>query len=307
MADWSGILRELQQTRGDFDGVRGKYLRQLQKHTGRMAIAYYSGWLQKPVQSPIVAINDFDKNAFMATMKGLDKNAGLDLLLHTPGGDVAATESIIDYLCTMFSDIRVIVPQLAMSGGTMIACAADKIVMGKHSSLGPIDPQLRTPFGQVPAHGILEEVDQAVEDIKRDPARQFVWSHVLSKYTPTLLGECKKAIDWAEQIASARLKERMFADLEENERDERIDRILEELGNHAVSLSHGRHLSVSKCEEIGLKIEKLEDDQKLQEIVLSIHHAMMHTLGATEAIKITENHKGSRVVQKVPIVQQSNN
>ncbi len=63
------------------------------------------------------------------------------MILHTPGGDIAATESIVDYLYCMFDkDIRVIVPQISMSAGTMIALASKEIVMGKHSNLGPIDP-----------------------------------------------------------------------------------------------------------------------------------------------------------------------
>ena len=93
MADWTGILNELQKSRGDFDGVRRKYLKSLNILTKRNVIAYYSGWLQKPGALNL-GINDLDKNAFMATIKGLDRSKGLDLVLHTSGGDVAATESI---------------------------------------------------------------------------------------------------------------------------------------------------------------------------------------------------------------------
>lgn len=99
-------------------------------------------------------LNDGDKNGLMATIHKMDRAKGLDLVLHIPGGDMAATESLIDHLRSMFgTDIRVIVPQIAMSGGTMIALAAKEIVMGKHSNIGPIDPQ----FGAIPAHAIKEE------------------------------------------------------------------------------------------------------------------------------------------------------
>lgn len=298
MADWTGILKELQDSRGDFDGIRRKYLKQLYTYTKRNVIAYYSGWLQKSSATNL-GINDLDKNAFMATIKGLDRTKGLDLILHTPGGDVAATESIIDYLSTMFDDVRVVVPQLAMSGGTMIACSANSIVMGKHSNLGPIDPQFMTPYGQIAAHGILEEFQQAYEEIKADQSKMFVWQPVISKYTPTLIGECQKAVDWAESIVKERLASRMLADIaDEAEKTRKIESIITSLGDHSVSLSHARHLPYTKCEEIGLVVEKLEDDQKLQEIVLSIHHAMMHTLSSTVSSKIVENHKGSAVVQQ---------
>lgn len=303
MADWTGILNELQKSRGDYDGIRRKYLKRLSTHTKRNVIAYYSGWLQKP-GVPNLGINDFDKNAFMATIKGLDRSKGLDLILHTPGGDVAATESIIDYLTTMFTDIRVIVPQLAMSGGTMIACSADKILMGKHSSLGPIDPQFQTPFGQIAAHGVLEEFQKAYEEIKADQTKVFVWQPIISKYTPTLVGECQKAVTWAESIAREKLGLRMFKSLPDADKKSKIDKIMKELGDHSVNLSHGRHLSFAKCQEIGLAVEKLEDDQVLQENVLSVHHAMMHTLTATFASKIVENQKGSAVIQQAPAPKQ---
>ncbi len=112
-----------------------------------MSLSTNSGWLEK---AHLVAqgltgteVNDSDKNGFMATIHQLDRTKGLDLVLHTPGGNVAATESLVDYLRAMFgSDIRAIVPQLAMSAGTMIALASKQIVMGQHSSLGPIDPSL---------------------------------------------------------------------------------------------------------------------------------------------------------------------
>ena len=298
MADWTGILDELQKSRGDFDGIRRKYLKRLNALTKRNAIAYYSGWLQKPNVSNL-GINDLDKNAFMATIKGLDRSKGLDLVLHTPGGDVAATESIIDYLTTMFEDIRVIVPQLAMSGGTMIACSANRILMGKHSSLGPIDPQFMTPYGQIAAHGLLEEFGQAYKEIKEDQAKVFVWQPIISKYAPTMIGECQKAMAWAETIVRDRLAARMLASIADNAlRTAEINRIVESLGNHSVSLSHARHLSFAKCKEIGLVVDPLEDNQALQETVLSVHHAMMHTLAGTYASKIVENHKGSAYIQQ---------
>jgi ClpP class serine protease len=99
-------------------------------------------------------INDEDKNGFMMAIHHLDRSKGLDLLLHTPGGDLAATESLVDFLRRMFgTDIRAIVPQIAMSAGTMLACSCREIVMSKHSSIGPIDPHLRG----IPAVGVKME------------------------------------------------------------------------------------------------------------------------------------------------------
>lgn len=293
MANWKEILNEINESGSTHDIIRRKYLRLLQKKTGRNTIAYYSGWLQKrsPQLMGDLAINDNDKNGFMTALSGLDCSRGLDLILHTPGGDVAATESIIDYLKSKFDDIRVIVPQLAMSGGTMIACSANKILMGKHSSLGPIDPQ----FNGLPAHGIVEEFETAHKEIKADPTKIPLWQPIVAKYHPTLIGECVKAMQWSETIARDCLSDRMFSG--DSAAGKKINSIIKELTNHAINLSHARHLSVQKCEEMGLVVERIESDQKLQDLVLSVHHSFIHTLSSTPAFKIIENHKGVAFIQ----------
>lgn len=203
MPNWNELLFEVQRAGSTHDLIRRRYLDELSTLTGRNTIIYYSGWLQK---GPLVeqhpdafSINDQDKNAFMATIHQMDRSKGLDLILHTPGGDVAASESLVSYLRSMFgSDIRAIVPQLALSAGTMISCACREIVMGLHSSLGPIDPQM----GGMPAHGVVEEFQQAAKDIKDDPSKIEVWRPIIAKYHPTFIGECQKAIKWSSQIVS---------------------------------------------------------------------------------------------------------
>lgn len=292
MANWNEILNELNKDGSTYDIIRRKYLRRLHTVTKRNIIAYYSGWLQKP-NAPELLINDNDKNGLMTTINKLDKSKGLDLIIHTPGGETAATESIIDYLTTMFSDIRVIVPQIAMSGGTMIACIGTKIIMGKQSSLGPIDPQ----FGGIPAHGILEEFNQAHEEMRADQSKAYVWQPIIGKYSPTLIGECDKAIKWSERIVRDCLSKNMLKN--SRNKSQKIDAIINELANHSLNLSHSRHLSAKKCKQIGLKIEMMEDDQNLQDAILSVHHCFIHTLTATPATKIIENHNGTAYIQTV--------
>lgn len=242
-------------------------------------------------------VNDGDKNGFMATIHELDRSKGLDLILHTPGGDVAATESLVGYLRLMFDgDIRVIVPHMAMSAGTMIALSAKTVVMGKHSSIGPIDPQV----GGVAAHAIIEEFEQAKTEISANPLAAAVWQPIIAKYSPTLIGECSKAIDWATSIVKDWLATGMFAD-----RDNPMDlasRVVEQLGSHNETLAHNRHISASKASEIGVDVTPLEADNDLQEAVLSVHHAYILTLTETPAYKIIENQNGVAFINAVQIL-----
>lgn len=298
MPGWKTLVDETREAGNAHDIVRRKYLKVLHELTGRNTIAYYSAWLQKTPVHPAgfgaLLVNDSDKNGFMATIHGLDRSKGLDLILHTPGGETAATESLVDYLRAMFgTDIRALVPQIALSAGTMIACAAKSVVMGAHSSLGPIDPQI----GGVAAHGVVEEFTRASTEIKKDNAKIPVWQPIIAKYTPTLIGECEKAIAWSNEMVTDWLKTGMFKD--DGEAETKAKRVISELSDHALTKSHARHISLKKAQELGLRIETLEKDSKLQEALLSVHHAYTQTMAGTQVVKIIENHEGVAFVTVV--------
>lgn len=295
MPGWSNVLKEIgskQQEGGQaVDLVRRRYLKRLHQHTGRNVIAYYSGWLHRPGNTPNLHMGDDDMNAFMSSVHQLDRARGLDLILHTPGGDIAATEALVSYLWQMFDkDIRVIVPQLAMSAGTMMACASQRIVMGKQSSLGPIDPQIMG----MPAQAILEEFQMATQSIRQDPASTPLWQQIVSRYHPSFLVECAQAIAWSKTMVARWLTQNMF--LGDQNADDMANKIVSYLSDHASTATHARHISSSTCEEMGLRIERLEDDSKLQDLVLTVHHAYMHTFSMSPAIKVTENHLGVATV-----------
>lgn len=292
MPNWSDLVKEINDFGSPYDVLRRKYVKELSDYTNRNVIVYYSGFLQKPELGGSTAVNDSDKNGFMTAINGLDISKGLDLILHTPGGDTAATESIVDYLWQKFeSDIRCFVPQMAMSAGTMIACSCREIWMGKQSSLGPVDPQ----FGGIPAHGVIEEFNKAYDEITKDPRTIPIWQPVIAKYTPAFLGECEKAIKWSTELVTSWLSRNMLKDRDNLE--EMVGNIVRELADHSVSYAHNRHLSQKKCLDIGLEVKELESDQELQDRVLSVHHIYYHTLSSTSAFKIIENQNGKAFIQ----------
>jgi ATP-dependent protease ClpP protease subunit len=296
MPNWHEILSEISKEGSTYDIIRRKYIKALHEKTGRNVIIYYSGWLQKPTIQG-TDLNDADKNGFMTVIHRLNRSKGLDLILHTPGGETAATESIVDYIRSMFgTNIRAIIPQLALSAGTMIACACKEIIMGKQSSLGPVDPQFRG----IPAHGVVEEFLRAHQEISADQTKVFVWQPIIAKYQPTFIGECEKAINWSNEIVKDWLLTGM---LKRRKNAEQIaGKIIEELSDHALTKSHARHLSINRCRSIGLNVTSLEKDPELQDAVLSAHHACIHTLNGTNAFKIIENHEGIAFIQTAQTV-----
>ena len=233
-------------------------------------IAYYSGWLQKPGLRAIeFSITDGVMTGFMTAVHGLDRSKGLDLVLHTPGGEINATEALVNYLRYAFKgDIRALIPHQAMSAGTMIALACKSICMGMHSSLGPIDPQV----GGAPAHGILEEFSVARELFKNNPQEAQAWLPILQKYTPTLIGKCERAVEMAEKIVAGWLEEGMLREHVKT-KEELRKKFLKSLVPTNAAADHARHYNYEKVRSIGVVVERLEDDSKLQDALLTVHHA----------------------------------
>lgn len=281
------LKNEIQTVGDTYSLVRKKYIKKLSDFTGRNTITYYSGFLQAAIDSVSFGINDNDINDFMSVVHNLDVTKGLDLILHTPGGEIGPTESIINYLREIFSDnINVIIPQIAMSGGTVIACNSKNIYMGKQSSLGPTDPQYRG----VSAIGVVNEFKEAKEEVKKFPNTGLVWNSIIGKYNPAMIHDCELAIDWSKDIAQTGLKEIMFKD--DHERIPKSDKIISYLTNTEKTKSHSRHISSKMAKDMGLKIIMLEDEQTLQDLVLSIHHISMLTFDTLLVYKIVENNIG---------------
>lgn len=277
--------------------MRRKYLRLLSNHTKRNAILYYSGWLQKPhllsSDGVDLGISDADKNGFMSVVHKLDRDKGLDLLLHTPGGDMAATESLVDYLHSMFkTDIRAIIPQIAMSGGTIMALACNSIVMGKESSIGPIDPQ----FGAQSVVAVLEEFERIREEIKDDPNNALLWEPVLRKLEPGTITHYQNAVTWSHEMAGRFLHANMFS--KDKGAKAKIAKIIKHLTDSQSTKNHGRHIALAEAKEIfGDKVIELEQDQRFQDLVLTVHHASIITLQATTCYKMIENQHGRAFMQ----------
>jgi hypothetical protein len=182
MPSWGEILREVQRSehqRGDqgpdLDGIRDKYIRSLHELTGRAVIVYASGWLRAAGQANTVhSMEPGDVHGLMEVCHDVDEDE-LDLIIHSPGGSPEAAEQMLEYLRSQFTYIRALVPLQAKSAAAMLALGCDEIVMGLHSELGPIDPQILIPVPEgmkfAPAHAILRDFERAKSDSRRERQR----------------------------------------------------------------------------------------------------------------------------------------
>ena len=300
MPSWGEILAELNASapanngQPDFDGVRRRYLKALNRLTGRDVIIYYADWLGGGAQDPLnVSIHYGDMQGLMEVFRDL-RAPGLDLFLHSPGGSAEAAARMLDYLRSKYDDIRVVVPLAAMSAATMLALGSDRILMGKHSQLGPIDPQVSTPTGQyAPAAAILEQFDRAQSECQADPSRLGAWLPILQQYGVALLQICEAQQRLGRRMVSRWLREYMLRGQPAASR--KASAIARYFGDYGRHKSHSLAITRTDARSRGVVIENLEDDPALQDAILSVHHATMLTLNGS-AVKIIENHLGRAFV-----------
>lgn len=140
-----------------------------------------------------------DSEAVLRAIKLTDADVPIDMIIHTPGGLILAAEQIANALCRHKAKVTVFIPHYAMSGGTLIALAADEIIMDENAVLGPVDPQV----GQHPAASILSVMEQKSPD-------------KISDETLILADIARKAIRQVKDIVNKILAERTSPEIAAN-------------------------------------------------------------------------------------------
>ena len=295
MPSWDQLVNKLNNLRNDKAAnsfVRSesvKCLREIGRLRGNRHVIFYgSAFLQKPqVPADRLQITHEDVNAFMSVMFGMTWSKNLTLVLHTPGGVTNATETLVAYLRSKFTDIEVIVPTYAMSAGTMVSLAANRIVMGRQSQLGPIDPQFLMGNRAQSARAIVDQFEEAKKEILHNSAAAGVWFPILQTIGPALLQEARNALDYGERMVSQWLEEYMFAG---KPNGKNLAKKAAAYFNDATShKSHGRRIDREEARGQDLDVEDLEDCQELQEAVLTLYHLATIAIEKGPAAKIVHS------------------
>lgn len=240
---------------------RQELIKAIEARTGRRLITY--------VADLNAAMTREDAVPLMDLLHGVDTGTDIDLLLHTPGGDVDAADKIVRILRKRVGEkgvLRVVVPDCAKSAGTLLALGAHHIVMSDSSELGPIDPQIITRDAsgqrtQRPAHTYVDGYDAlqkaiddpaSYEDGKDTKAEQIL----LSKCDPALLDLCRQAIQRSRKLAERLLKQGML-------QDGSYTKVAADLTNNEHWLSqHGAVIDYQDAINLGLSVEYLDPNSR---------------------------------------------
>jgi ClpP class serine protease len=204
-----------------------------------------------------IDINDSEE--VLRAIQMTDADVPLDLVLHTPGGLVLAALQIAKAVREHKAKVTVFVPHYAMSGGTLIALAADEIVMCEHSVLGPIDPQL----GESPAASLIKVVDE--KPIAKIDDKTLILADV-----------GRKAITQVKQAASELLTRRLAA--------EQADALAEKLT--AGTWTHDYPIWASTAKSLGLSVSTDMPHDVLQLLTLYPQPVRMQGGGGVEYLPV---------------------
>lgn len=234
---------------------------------------------------------------FIETLRGSDQGSDrLVVILNTPGGSAEGVEKMVEVIRYHYREVFFVVPDYAMSAGTIFCMSGDKIFMDYSSSLGPIDPQVHNGKEWVPALGYLDKVDALLEK-----ARNGTISHaeflilqsqdlaMLSRYeqardlTVTLLKKWLveyKFKDWLEHGTDPEKLGQPVTDQEKAARAEEIARLL---GNNRRWHSHSRMIGIDTLkDELRLKVEDYSDDAELRGLIRAYNDLMIEYLSRSQ-------------------------
>src|SRR5947208_7042958 len=221
------------------DAMRMRKIAQLERDRhARVILLVHRQETMKLLGFPVMRYIDVnDSEEVLRAIHMTDPDVPLDLVLHTPGGLVLAALQIARAVRGHKGKVTVFVPHYAMSGGTLLALAADEIIMSKHAVLGPIDPQI----GQSPAASLVRVVEQKPIERIRDE-------------TLVMADVGRKAIAQLKQSASDILKKRLPAD--------KAEALAEELSTG--TWTHDYPLFAAVAKDLGLPVNTSQTYLKFQ-------------------------------------------
>jgi len=233
---------------------------------------------------------------FIENRKQLDKTTNrLIVFLNTSGGSVETVEKMVDIIRYHYKEVYFVVPDYAMSAGTIFCMSGNKIFMDYSSSLGPIDPQVFNGKEYVPALGYLDQVEKLLEKSRNNtltPA-EFV---ILQNQDLALLSRYEQAKNLTITLLKKWLVEYKFENWKSHrtdpkkrgkvvtlkEKQQRAEEIAVMLGDNKLWHSHGRMIGIKTLKEIiKLEIDDYSNNNKLRNFIRSYNDLLTEYIART--------------------------
>lgn len=257
-------------------------------------LVIYASALSKS-EIPDTLINMDDYYTIFDLLRDVDKN-NVAFYIETPGGSGEAAEEIGKCLRKKFDNINFVISGEAKSAGTILVLSGNEISMTHTGSLGPIDAQIPIGRSRISAYDYLEWVKKIQAKAEKDQRLNPFDATIVAQISPGELGAVENSLKFAEDLVAGWLPKYKFKDWNQTETkksivtyDMKLERargIAAALTNHGKWRSHGRSLKIEELEEIGLKINKIDEDPDLADIVYRIQTIIKMLFNSSNTHKI---------------------
>lgn len=219
----------------------------------------------------------------------------LDILLQTPGGSGEAVEDIARTIHNRSDHVSFVITGEAKSAGTILALSGHEILMTETGSLGPIDAQVTLGRSRISAFDYVEWVKEKRQEAQDKKILNHFDATIIAQITPGELAGVLHSLKFAEDLVVGWLPKYKFRDWDKTEgkhtvvtqemKEARAREVVEQLINHGRWRSHGRSIKIEDLESL-LRIQKIDDEPKLADIVYRIHIALRLLCDTTSIFKI---------------------
>lgn len=291
-----GIYTEYLNRGLDFQALQAERKAQLKAisalRNGRDIIAYASDMMK-----PSSSIDYSDQLPFhdqLTTLGGRE----LDIILETPGGIGEVVEDIVRVIRGRYDHVGIIIPGTAKSAGTIFAMAADEILMGVTSSLGPIDAQIINNSKRFSADAFLDGLTKIKEEVLKTGKLNPAYIPILQNISPGEIQHCENAQNFSKTLVKEWLAKYKFKYWEthsstgkpvtDDEKKQKADQIAERLCKHGDWLTHGRSIKIDDLTQMGLRITDYDKEPALQDAINRYYTLVRLTFEGTNIFKIYE-------------------
>ena len=273
---------------------RKEMLRRISRLRGDRDVLVYASDLTKNAQTQIEYSDLMPFQDQLANLAG----DSIDIILETPGGFAEVVEDMVRLLRARYKDVGVIVPGYAKSAGTIFAMAADEILMGQLSALGPIDAQIMSNNKRFSAEAFLEGLNKIKEEVTASGRLNAAYIPILQNISPGEIQHCENAQDFSKSLVADWLTRFKFAQwkthsstgssVTEAEKKARAAEIAEKLCKHSDWLTHGRSIKLADLDTMRLKITDYSADSALNDAITRYYTLLRMGFESTNLYKLFE-------------------
>lgn len=271
---------------------------QYQEHSTRRSLYLQ---LEEEIELPIISfftsfrypvmLEDSDADMLEGVLQRCDLSKGFTLLLSSPGGSGLAAERIIN-ICRSYSGTekyQVIIPGKAKSAATMICLGASKLIMGKTSELGSIDPQMVYTEGdqtkRFSVHNIIKSYEKLFSEAVERKGNLQPYLQQLSNYDAREIEEFRTMLSLSKDIAIKALKTGMLLKLSDKEIEKKIKDFL----TPERVKTHGRAIYAEDAQRCGLNVEIKNIKEKFWSIVYELYVRLNNYVSTYNVVKCIES------------------